>query len=487
MIEHNKQKLSILQCIELGTKEDRNLSVVVRFAPSPPGYLHIGGARTAIFNYLYARHHGGKFYLRIEDTDIERSEKIYEQEILESMTWLGMDYDGEPIYQSKRTDIYKSYIKRLLDSGHAYWCDCSKEELDAEREKAMLEKRKPVYSRKCRKNPVNKGVVRFKVPEDGAVTFRDKILGDITINNEEIEDFIIARADGSPTYNFTVVVDDAEMGISDVIRGDDHVNNTPKQILIYRALGIEPPIFAHVPMILGADKKKLSKRHGATAVTQYRASGYLPEALFNYLVRLGWSHGDDEIFTKEELIKFFDTGAIGNSAAVLNIEKLNWLNAHYIKTMDAKTMAERLCSEGLVPEEFSKRIFDEDVLKLLPMVQERSKLLMDVYEGLKFFIMDEVNFNNEAVKKHITEELRPVIASLINQIKARPRLNEHHDVEEIFTKVMQEHNLKLKHIAQAVRVLLTGTDVSPGIFEVMSIMGKERVLQRLSFIDKINR
>lgn len=463
------------------------MSVVVRFAPSPTGYLHIGGARTAIFNYLYARHYGGKFYLRIEDTDTERSEKKYEEEILESMTWLGMDYDGEPIYQSKRTDIYTSYIKRLLDSGHAYWCDCSKEELDAERAQAMLEKRKPVYSRKCRRNPVSKGVVRFKVPEDGAVTFKDKILGDITINNEEIEDFIIARADGSPTYNFTVVVDDAEMGISDVIRGDDHVNNTPKQILIYRALGIEPPIFAHVPMILGADKKKLSKRHGATAVTQYRASGYLPEALFNYLVRLGWSHGDDEIFTKEELINFFDTGAIGNSAAVLNIEKLNWLNAHYIKTMDARTMAERLCSEGLVPEEFSKRVFDEDVLKLLPMVQERSKFLKDVYEGLKFFIMDKIDFNDQAVKKHITEEVRPVIASLINEIKARTKLNEHHDVEEIFTKIMQEHNLKLKHIAQAVRVLLTGTDVSPGIFEVISIMGKDRVLKRLSAIDNINR
>jgi glutamyl-tRNA synthetase len=461
------------------------LSVVVRFAPSPTGYLHIGGARTAIFNYLYARYHKGKFYLRIEDTDIERSEKQYEDEILQSMTWLGMDYDGEPIYQSKRTDLYKSYIKKLLASGHAYYCDCSKEELDAEREKAMLEKRKPVYNRKCRKNPVDKGVVRFKVPEDGAITFKDKILGEIRINNEEIEDFIIARADGSPTYNFTVVVDDAEMGITDVIRGDDHVNNTPKQILIYRALGIEPPEFSHVPMILGADKKKLSKRHGATAVTQYRSSGYLPEALFNYLVRLGWSHGDDEIFTKEELVKIFGEGSIGNSAAVLNVEKLNWLNAHYIKTMPPKAMAERLSSEGLVPQEFSKRIFDEDVQKLLPMVQERSKFLMDVYEGIKFFIVEDLNFKEESVKKHINENIKPVVLNLIEQIKASESLKDHHDVEQIFSKVIQENDIKLKYLAQAVRVLLTGTDVSPGIFELISIMGKDKVVKRLSAIDKI--
>ena len=462
------------------------MSVVVRFAPSPTGYLHIGGARTAIFNYLYARHHKGKFYLRIEDTDIERSEKQYEDEILQSMIWLGMDYDGEPIYQSKRTDLYKSYIKKLLDAGNAYWCDCSKEALDAEREKAMLEKRKPAYNKKCRNNPVKKGVVRFKVPETGAVTFKDKILGEITINNEEIEDFVIARTDGSPTYNFTVVVDDAEMGITEVIRGDDHINNTPKQILIYRALGMEPPVFAHVPMILGSDKKKLSKRHGATAVTQYRSSGYLPEALFNYLIRLGWSHGDDEIFTKEELISVFDTDAIGSSAAVLNVDKLNWLNAHYIKTMDPKTMAERLCKEGLVPEEFSKRIFDNDVQRLLPMVQERSKFLMDVYEGIKFFIVDDVNFNNEAIKKHITDAIKPAVADLMDEIKQSNTLDEHHDVEEIFSRVIQKHDLKLKYIAQAVRVLLTGTDVSPGIFEVMSIMGKERVIQRLSAIDKIS-
>jgi glutamyl-tRNA synthetase len=456
------------------------MSVVVRFAPSPTGYLHIGGARTAIFNYLYARHHNGKFYLRIEDTDIERSEKQYEDEILESMHWLGMDYDGEPIYQSKRTDLYKSYIKKLLASGHAYLCNCSKEELDAERTLAMAEKRKPVYSRKCRRSPVSEGVVRFKVPEAGATTFNDTILGDITINHEEIEDFVIARTDSSPTYNFTVVVDDAEMGITHVIRGDDHVNNTPKQILIYEALGLKPPTFAHVPMILGSDKKKLSKRHGATAVTQYRKAGYLPEALFNYLVRLGWSHGDQEIFTKEELIKAFDTGAIGSSAAVLNVDKLNWLNAHYIKSMPANEMAQRLVSEGLVPENFKKRVMDADVQKLLPMVQERSKFLGEVYKGLEFFLNDKIEHDPKAYEKYITVEIKPVVAELKAELEKMSTLTDVKAVESVFTALIEKHNIKLKNIAQATRVLITGTDVSPGIFEIITMMDKKKVLERLT-------
>ncbi|MEI6079572.1 MAG: glutamate--tRNA ligase [bacterium] len=456
------------------------MSVIVRFAPSPTGYLHIGGARTAIFNYLYARHHKGKFYLRIEDTDIERSEKQYEDEILESMQWLGMDYDGDPVYQSKRTDLYKSYIKKLLESGHAYFCNCSKEELDAERERAMAEKRKAVYSKKCRNNPVNEGVIRFKIPESGATKFVDTILGEISINHEEIEDFVIARADGSPTYNFTVVVDDADMGITTVIRGDDHVNNTPKQILIYQALGLMPPTFAHVPMILGSDKKKLSKRHGATAVTQYRKAGYLPEALFNYLVRLGWSHGDQEIFTKEELVKAFDTGSIGSSAAVLNVEKLNWLNAHYIKSMDPKDMTERLISEGLVPDEFKNRIKDADVQRLLPMVQERSKFLGDAYKGLEFFLKDKIEYDPKAYEKYITPEIKPVLSELKGELEKLSSLDDLKAVEAIFTALIEKHNINLKNIAQATRVLITGTDISPGIFEIITMMDKKKVLERLS-------
>jgi len=457
-------------------------NVVVRFAPSPTGFLHIGGARTAIFNYLFARHHKGKFYLRIEDTDIERSEKQYEDEILESMHWLGMDYDGEPIYQSKRTELYKQYIDKLLASGHAYYCNCSKEELDAERVKATAEKRKPVYGGKCRRCPTNTGVVRFKIPESGVTIFNDAILGEIRIDHKEIEDFVIARSDKSPTYNFTVVVDDAEMNITHVIRGDDHVNNTPKQILIYEALGLKPPIFAHVPMILGPDKQKLSKRHGATAVTQYRKLGYLPEALFNYLVRLGWSHGDDEIFTKDELIEFFDTNSIGSSAAVLNLEKLNWLNAHYIKVMPPKEIAERVVSEGFVPEEHKKRLFDSDVQKLLPMIQERSKMLGDVYKGLEFFLKDTVEYDEKAKAKHLTPEIKPVVQELVDELNKLSSFDDINKIETIFTTLIEKHNIKLKHLAQAVRVLITGTDVSPGIFEIMSLMGKERTLKRLQFL-----
>ena len=456
------------------------MQVAVRFAPSPTGFLHIGGARTAIFNYLFARRHKGKFYLRIEDTDIERSEKQYEEEIINSMKWLGMDYDGELIYQTKRMDLYRTYIQKLLESGNAYYCNCSKEDLEAERQKALEEKRKPVYNRKCRRDPVDKGVIRFKVPETGQTVISDKVLGNITIKHEEIEDFVIARADGSPTYNFTVVVDDALMGITHVIRGDDHVNNTPKQILIYEALGLSLPIFVHVPMILGPDKTKLSKRHGATAVSSFRQMGYLPEALFNYLVRLGWSHGDQEIFSKDELVQLFDLDALGHSAAVLNMEKLNWLNAHYIKSMSAKDMATRLCEESLVPEEFKKRVFEEDVQKLLPMVQERSRMLNDVYKGIEFFIKDEIVIDENAYKKHIGQEVLPIVADLIEGIKGVQDISDHNSLEAVFKSLIEKHNIKLKIIAQACRVLITGTDVSPGIFEIMSLMGKDKVLKRLS-------
>jgi len=455
------------------------LEVVVRFAPSPTGFLHIGGARTAIFNYLFARHHGGKFYLRIEDTDIERSEKKYEEEIINSMRWMGMDYDGELIYQTKRMDLYKSYINKLLETGHAYYCNCSKEDLDAERQKATEEKRKPSYGGKCRRNPVKEGVVRFKVPETGETVINDVVLGKITIKHEEIEDLILARTDGTPTYNFTVVIDDALMGITHVIRGDDHVNNTPKQILIYQALGFKLPLFVHVPMILGPDKAKLSKRHGATAVSGYREMGYLPEALLNYLVRLGWSHGDQEIFSKEELIKLFDINSLGHSAAVLNLEKLNWLNAHYIKTMAPKEMAKRICDEGLVPDEFKSKVFDDDVQKLLPMVQERSKMLPDVYKGIEFFLRDEVAFDEAACKKYLTPEIKPVIDELCEEFKKLSTLSDHKTLEDIFTVLVEKHQIKLKNIAQACRVLITGGDVSPGIFEIMSLMDKDRVIKRL--------
>jgi glutamyl-tRNA synthetase len=452
---------------------------VVRFAPSPTGNLHIGGARTAIFNYLFARKNNGKFLLRIEDTDIERSKKEYEDEIIKSMAWLGMDYDGKLLYQSKRTDVYKTYIKKLLDTGNAYYCTCSKEELDKEREIAMKEKRKPKYSGKCRDKGLKEGVIRFKTPLDGSTIIDDKILGKIEIQNKELDDFIIARTDGSPTYNFTVVVDDYEMKVSHIIRGDDHVNNTPKQILIYKALDLNLPIFAHVPMILGPDKKKLSKRHGSTAVSSYRKEGYLPEALFNYLVRLGWSHGDDEIFTKEDLIKIFDIEHIGKAPSVISFEKLNWLNAHYLKTKTHLDMVDLLFKEGFLNEETKERAIQDDMKKLFPIVQERAKKLSDVFNGVKFLLFKDLEINISAKEKYLKESIRPAINDLIKEFETKNDLNDHLFLEEVFKSIIKKHEIKMKDLAQAVRVLLTGTDVSPGIFDILAVMKKDLVLKRL--------
>ncbi|WP_333798626.1 glutamate--tRNA ligase, partial [Trichlorobacter lovleyi] len=310
----------------------------VRFAPSPTGYLHVGGARTALFNWLYARHFGGTFILRIEDTDTERSTQQSVDAILQGMEWLGLDWDEGPFYQTDNFPLYKQHVQKLLDEGKAYRCWCRPEELEAKREAAMAEGRKPKYDGTCRHRqdqPLDQPhVIRFKAPEEGETAFEDLIKGRIAFPNAELDDLIISRTDGTPTYNFCVVIDDALMRISHVIRGDDHVNNTPRQIQLYEALGYPVPIFAHVPMILGSDKARLSKRHGATSVIAYRDMGYLPEALNNYLVRLGWSNGDDEIFSREEMVQKFDIANVGRSPSVFNPDKLNWLNAHYIKTGD---------------------------------------------------------------------------------------------------------------------------------------------------------
>ncbi|MGE3550728.1 MAG: glutamate--tRNA ligase, partial [Geobacter sp.] len=318
----------------------------VRFAPSPTGYLHVGGARTALFNWLYARHFGGTFILRIEDTDTERSTQESVDAILQGMEWLGLDWDEGPFYQTDNFPLYKQHVQKLLDEGKAYRCWCSQETLEAKREAAMAEGRKPKYDGTCRHRqdqPLDQPfVIRFKAPEEGETAFDDLIKGRIAFPNAELDDLIISRTDGTPTYNFCVVIDDALMRISHVIRGDDHVNNTPRQIQLYEALGYPVPLFAHVPMILGSDKARLSKRHGATSVIAYRDMGYLPEALNNYLVRLGWSHGDDEIFSRPEMIEKFDINHVGRAPSVFNPDKLNWLNAHYIKTSEPARLAELL-------------------------------------------------------------------------------------------------------------------------------------------------
>ena len=313
-------------------------TIRTRFAPSPTGYLHIGGARTALFSWLYARHTGGKFILRVEDTDAQRSTDESSRQILEAMEWLGLDWDEGPFYQSERLDIYRTYVDKLVEEGKAYWCECTPEELETKRKLALEKGAKPKYDGTCKSKGLGPGpgrVVRFAMPPTGVTSFDDMIKGRISVDNAELDDLVLLRSDGMPTYNLTVVIDDATMNITHIIRGDDHVNNTPRQLKIYEALGFDLPLFAHVPMILGSDKTRLSKRHGATSVTAYKEMGYLPEALVNYLVRLSWSHGDQEIFSRDELIRFFDFDTVGKAAAVFNPEKLLWLNHHYIKTGDA--------------------------------------------------------------------------------------------------------------------------------------------------------
>jgi glutamyl-tRNA synthetase len=453
----------------------------VRFAPSPTGYLHIGGARTALFNFLLARKEKGTFILRIEDTDVARSTQESVDAILQAMEWLGLSYDEGPYYQSERFDLYRSKVQQLLDSGHAYRCYCSQEELDGKREAAMKSGGKPKYDGTCRDCSIPPSsdapfVVRFKSPLEGETTFVDRIKGPITFRNEELDDIIIQRTDGTPTYNFVVVVDDAEMGLTLIIRGDDHVNNTPRQIPIYQALGYPVPEFAHVPMILGADKARLSKRHGATSVMAYRDLGYLPEAMVNYLVRLGWSFGDQEIFSMDELVEKFSLDHVGKAAGVFNPEKLLWLNAHYIKTGDPVRL-------GALLKEYLVRIgIDTANGPALPAVvktlQERSRTLVEMAEGAAFYFKDEVGFDDDAVAKFLTADKRPVLESLITRLDACPAWS-HDGIAGAFQQVMEESGLKLGKIGPAVRVALVGGTTSPSIFEVVEVLGREVSLKRL--------
>src|SRR3989339_646017 len=364
-----------------------NKKIRTRFAPSPTGFLHIGGARTALFNWLYTRRHGGTFILRIEDTDQVRSTEESTRAILDAMAWLGLSWDEGPYFQAERVNIHREEVRKLIETGNAYYCTCTPEELDSKRKRALAEGRKPKYDGTCRDRGLagcSESVVRFRGPEVGTTVVSDLIKGNISFNNEELDDLIIERADGYPTYNFAVVVDDAQMGITHVIRGDDHVNNTPKQIQIYEALGYEVPLFGHVPMILGSDRARLSKRHGATSAMAYQEMGYLPEALVNYLVRLGWSHGDQEIFTMEELIRAFSLEAVGKSPAVFNPEKLLWLNQHYITSCPAEKLVE------LVTPFWEKKGFDLSdrgfVAQAAANLRTRAKTLVEMAEGGVFYL-----------------------------------------------------------------------------------------------------
>ncbi|GAB6040611.1 glutamate--tRNA ligase [Endothiovibrio diazotrophicus] len=457
------------------------MTVRTRFAPSPTGYLHVGGARTALFSWLYARKHGGTFVLRIEDTDLERSTPESVNAILEGMSWLNLDYDEGPFYQTQRFDRYKEVIDRLMAEGKAYPCYCSRERLDALREEQMAKKIKPRYDGHCRalKEPPGADapyVIRFKTPVDGAVVMDDLIRGRIAFDNNELDDLIIQRTDGSPTYNFTVVVDDIDMGITHVIRGDDHVNNTPRQIHIYQALGAAVPTFAHVPMILGPDGARLSKRHGAVSVLQYRDDGFLPEALINYLARLGWSHGDQEIFSVDELVQLFDVDAVNKAAASFDNEKLAWLNQHYIKEATPEHLARLLSHHmgelGIDPTE------GPDLVAVAKVQQERAKTLKEMAEISAFFYRDFDDYDETAAKKN----LRPVALEPLQ--KAREALAvlpawEGEAIHRCVADVAEALELKMGKVAQPLRVAVVGRAASPGIDDTLYLVGREATLRRI--------
>ncbi len=463
--------------------------VRVRFAPSPTGHLHIGGARTALFNWLFARHNKGVFILRIEDTDRSRSTEEYIEAIIEGMKWLGLDWDEGPYRQTDRLEIYKSYVNKLLKENKAYYCYCSPEELEERRRLALAQGKPPKYDGRCRelKEPVPGRIpaVRFKMPQAGTTVVDDLIRGRVSFDNEQLDDFIIMRSDGTPTYNFCVVVDDVDMRITHVIRGDDHLNNTPKQIQIYRALNYEIPQFAHLPMILGADKTRLSKRHGATSVMAYKEMGYLPEALLNYLVRLGWSYKDQEIFSKEELIEKFSLENIGKSAAVFNPEKLLWLNSHYINASTPERLYELvrpfLIKEGIIKEDTEIDI--QWISKAIATLKERSRTLVELANSLRYYIIDDIEIDEEAKEKFINEKTIGYLRRVRELLSGMDGF-ESKTLEEAFKKLISELGVKLSEVAQPLRVAITGKTVSPPIFDVLSVIGKERTLRRLDRVIK---
>lgn len=455
--------------------------VRTRFAPSPTGYLHIGGARTALFNFLFTRHAGGIFILRIEDTDRERSTHESIQAILDAMTWLRLDWDEGPFFQSQRSELYREHAERLLREGKAYRCYCTPEELEAKRQAAMKTGRKPMYDRTCRtlSTPIadRRFTVRFKAPLDGETVVPDLVRGHVLFQNRELDDLIIVRSDGTPTYNFCAVIDDAAMAVTHIIRGEDHLTNTPKQIQLYRAFGYAAPAFAHIPLILGVDRTRLSKRHGATSVMAYHDMGYLPDALVNYLVRLGWSHGDQEIFSREELIEKFSLESVGKAAGVYNAEKAEWLNAHYLKAMAPAKLAEAV-KPLIARKGYTLPGDDSWLVRMVVTLQERSKTLVELVDLAHYYLSDDITIDPAAAAKH----LKPESAEPLRVLRTALAQVGDWTVESIqaaFETVTTRFELKLGKVAQPVRVAVTGGASSPGIFEVLDVLGKERTLARL--------
>ena len=464
------------------------MTIRTRFAPSPTGYLHIGGARTALFSWLYARKHGGKFVLRIEDTDLERSTAESVNAILEGMTWLGMEYDEGPLYQTDRFERYGEVIQQLLDSGHAYRCNCSKGRLETLREQQMARKEKPRYDGHCRDKQIDPNephVIRFRNPLDGDVVVDDIIRDKVIIHNRELDDLIIRRTDGSPTYNLTVVVDDLDMNITHVIRGDDHINNTPRQINILKALGAGIPKYGHVPMILGEDGARLSKRHGATSVVKYRDEGFLPEALLNYLVRLGWSHGDQEVFTVDEMIELFQLENVNRSASTFNAEKLLWLNQQYIKNDKPERIAHLLSPHmgnlDIDPTE------GPDLVDVVAAQQERAATLVEMAEASRFFYKDFDEYEPKAAKAH----LRPVAETPLRELKqalANLETWQADTIHQVVNDVAEKLELKMGKVGMPLRVAVAGCAASPSIDITLQLLGKEKTLRRidqaLAFIEQ---
>lgn len=457
------------------------MSIRTRFAPSPTGMLHIGGVRTALFSWLYARRHGGTFVLRVEDTDRERSTEEATQVILDGMQWLGLTADEGPFYQTRRMDRYREVIGQFLEHGHAYHCYCTKEELEVMRNNQLAAKQKPRYDGTCRhgrqSRPGVDPVVRFKNPAEGTVVVEDMVHGNVVFENTELDDLIIARSDGTPTYNFCVVVDDSDMKITHVIRGDDHLNNTPRQINMLKALGATVPAYAHLPMILGTDGAKLSKRHGAVSVLQYKEGGYLPEALLNYLVRLGWSHGDQEIFSIEEMQQLFDIADVNKSASAFNPDKLLWLNQQHIM----RATPERL-AQYLKPQLAALGVVVEDDVKLAAVArsqQERARTLKEMAENSRFFFGDLAGYDEKAAKKNLTQESVSALTAVQEKLSALTDWSAA-TIHEAVNEVAANLGLGLGKVAQPIRVAVSGTSVSPPIDVTLEVLGRQEVLKRLA-------
>ncbi|HIO91803.1 MAG TPA: glutamate--tRNA ligase [Leucothrix mucor] len=464
------------------------MTVKTRFAPSPTGYLHIGGARTALYSWLHARKAGGTFLLRIEDTDRERSTQASVDAILDGMEWLGLDYDEEPIFQTDRFDRYEEVIQQLIDQGDAYHCYCTREELDEMRDQQRANKEKPRYDGRCReRSEPREGiepVVRFRNPTDGEVVIDDLIKGQITIANKELDDLIIARSDGVPTYNLTVVVDDLDMGMTHVVRGDDHINNTPRQINIMKALGAEPPKFAHAPMILGDDGKRLSKRHGAVSVMQYRDDGFLPQALINYLIRLGWSHGDQEIFSREEMIEFFDLSDVNGAASTFNSEKLLWLNQQYIKELPVEELIEHL--QWHLENQKLDISNGPDFADVIDAQRDRAKTLVDLVSSSRYFYEDFEEYAETAAKKQFKTATPDIMQAVLTELETLAEWNPE-AIDTAIKTTCEKLELKLNKVGPPLRVAVTGTAMSPSLDITLHLVGRERTLERLTKAIAFNR